>query len=200
MICLSSAGSLVRFQVEKFRSHSRRLPRYAEITDTPLALAVYRTLRFERQRKLRALRRSDANQEGTRGFIRIGSIPAARKQLVSRTLGSEATRDASAVGDARFPVRRRGETVGAHTIASDHRSSTVSVVSDPGTAEPTKQFSAGAMCVQRFNDRFVLRFTFFLAVRFGLPRPASLVIHRSELCTRSWSNRRSAYRETPDLT
>ena len=43
----------------------------------------------------------------------------------------------------------------------------------------------GAMCVQHFNDQFVLRFTFLLAVRFGLPRPASQVIHRSELCTRS---------------
>ena len=39
------------------------------------------------------------------------------------------------------------------------------------------------MCVRLVNDRFVLRFTFLLAVRLGLPRPASQVIHRSELLT-----------------
>ena len=41
------------------------------------------------------------------------------------------------------------------------------------------------MCVRRVDVRFVLRFTFLLAVRLGLPRPASRVIHRSELCTES---------------
>ena len=38
------------------------------------------------------------------------------------------------------------------------------------------------MCVRLVADQFVLRFTFLLAFRFGLPRPASLVIHRPELC------------------
>ena len=83
------------------------------------------------------------------------------------------------------PSKRQCSSRRTNHSYSDDRSSTVSVVSDPGTDEPAKQFSAGAMCVQRFNDRFVLRFTFLLAVRFGLPRPASLVIHRSELFTRS---------------
>jgi hypothetical protein len=61
--------------------------------------------------------------------------------------------------------------------------SRVYLMSDPGTDEPAKDFSAGAMCVRLVDDRFVLRFTFLLAVRLGLPRPASRVIHRSELCT-----------------
>ena len=48
------------------------------------------------------------------------------------------------------------------------------------------------MCVRLVDDRFVLRFTFLLAVRLGLPRPASQVIHRSEPYTRSRSCRKTA--------
>ena len=54
----------------------------------------------------------------------------------------------------------------------------VHLASDPGTVEPVRILPAGTMCVRRVNDRFVLRFTFILAVRLGLPRPASRVIHR----------------------
>ena len=57
------------------------------------------------------------------------------------------------------------------------------IYSYPGTGKPEEIFSTGAMCVRLVNDRFVLRFTFLLAVRLGLPRPASQVIHRSELYT-----------------
>ena len=56
------------------------------------------------------------------------------------------------------------------------------VFTDPGTNVPGK-FFPGAMCVRLVDDQFVLRFTFFHAVRLGLLRPASLVIHRPELYT-----------------
>ena len=70
-------------------------------------------------------------------------------------------------GDERFP----GKGTPVQSIPTLERANRRRVV------------SAGAMCVRRVDVRFVLRFTFLLAVRLGLPRPASRVIHRSELCT-----------------
>ena len=83
----------------------------------------------------------------------------------------------SARPDALIAINAYGETVrGKPSVLSGVR---------PWNGRARASTNAGAMCVRLVDDRFVLRFTFLLAVRLGLPRPASQVIHRSEPYTRS---------------
>lgn len=107
----------------------------------------------------------------TRGETLGVTVPSRKPEVTLASGGRETTADGIGETRCRLPReadRRRGERPRLVLRPTLER------------ANRRREISAGAMCVRRVDDRFVLRFTFLLAVRLGLPRPASRVIHRSE--------------------